>query len=100
MQLAIHFINDAILVIRTGPAHVPLLTVGNLRRLSIGNTVRIQIEMTVAIRIEIDQVANPHGITRGAWSIGDGFRLVCFQIEDVKFVGLSAAVAFLGTKVT
>jgi hypothetical protein len=49
LQLAVHLEHDAVLIVSTGPTHVPKLAVCDLRRLSAAGVVRVEIEMAVAI---------------------------------------------------
>src|SRR6185369_267984 len=98
-ELAVHFVNDLAFVVGTGPTYVPRSAGGDLRGPAARHVVSVEIEVTVAIRVVEDVVANPHRITRGARAFGAALRGVAAQIEDVKLIGLAAAVTLFRAEV-
>ena len=56
--------------------------------------------MSVAVGVEINRVTEPDWIARSSRAFGDPFSVVGFQIENIKGVGLTTAIALLRTEVT
>src|SRR6185295_16459057 len=55
--------------------------------------------MTVLVGVVVDRVADPHRIASRARAVGNLFRAATAETEDVKMIGLAAAVTLLGTEV-
>src|SRR5208337_5364738 len=96
VQLAIGFVDDLILVVGAGPAHVPFGAVGELLGLFRCDVVSVEIESVVFVRGEKDFAADPHGIAMGARVVGDFFGGVGLQIENVELLRPAAGIALPG----
>src|SRR5436189_3082502 len=100
MELAVELIYNVTLSIGAWPSHVPGLVACSGNGPGAGDVIGIKIKVAVSIRVEIDRVSDPHRITAWTRIVGNLFRVECFQIEDIELIGLSAAVALLGSEVS
>ena len=99
IQLAVRFVDDAVFVIGAGPADIPLGAVGQLVGLFGLRIVGIEIQRVVFVGRIINLVADPHGITVAARIVGDFFRGVRLQIEDVELLSPAAGIALPGAEI-
>src|ERR1039457_231069 len=83
LQLAVEFVDDALLAVARGPSHIPQRVVGDLPGFAAGGVVRVDVEVAVAIRVVVDLLADPHGVAAGARTFGDALGGVRFGVEDV-----------------
>src|SRR5260370_28666296 len=99
VQLAVLFVDNAVLAVGARPADIPGLFESDLCSFPGRDVVGIQIEVAVAIRIKKYSVADPHGIATGAFGVGYFLRFVAPQVKNVELVGLAAGIAFLGAEI-
>src|SRR5579859_272757 len=99
IQFAAGFIHDLAFMIGAGPADIPLGAVRKLVGLFGLYIVGIEVERVVLVRGKENLAADPHGIAMRARVIGDFFRGVGFQIEDVELLGPAAGITFPGAEV-
>src|ERR1039458_4199028 len=91
LQLAVEFVDDALLAVARGPSHIPQRVVGDLPGFAAGGVVRVDVEVAVAIRVVVDLLADPHGVAAGARTFGDALGGVRFGVEDVNLVVIAPA---------
>ena len=99
LQLPVQLVDDPVGAVVAGPADVPRVAVGELRRFSRGEVVAVEVERSVPVRGEVDGVADPHRVAVGAPVGRHPLDHVRLAVEDVELLGPAPLVALPGPEV-
>ena len=92
-QFAVQFVYDAPVGVRSGPPDVPSLLARDPLGFLGAGVVPIQVQDAVTIRNEVDGVSDPHGVAVRANVIGDLFRPIAVEVEQIQVLSPTALIA-------